>query len=103
MKKIPKNLSDKDMLKNFHEEKTLEDIFLEGSEKKVSTPSSRLDGVKKLTLTQEELLKLEELLLALKLALYNEGTIDYYLQMELKNKKIIISPVTREKKFSKRS
>ena len=37
MSKIPKNLSDKDMLKNFVEEPTLESMFMEAGEKMEKT------------------------------------------------------------------
>lgn len=95
MAKIPKNLSDKDMLKNFVEEPTLEDMFL-AKEKAAEKNRIRENPVANINiayLTPDIVEKLGKLLLELKVKLYDAGIVDYRIEPRLEGKQIILVPV----------
>ena len=99
MSKIPKNLSDKEMFKNYKEEKTLENIFLEAEDKieKHQLASKMNNNIKIAYLTQDIVDTLGKMLLGLKLDLYKEGIIDYSIKVEREGNKIILSPTSKKK------
>lgn len=100
MAKIPKNLSDKDMLKNFVEEPTLEDVFLarEKVTEKKSVQEGPASNINIAYLTPDIVKKLGKLLLELKVKLYDAGIVDYRIEPRLEGKQIILVPVETGRK-----
>lgn len=104
MSKIPKNLSDKDMLKNFVEEPTLESMFMEAGEKMEKKVAKRAadehpgKDIRIAYLTQDVIDKIGKLLLELKVDLYKEGIVDYRMNVHREGKNIILSPVEHKNK-----
>jgi len=100
MAKIPKNLSDKDMLKGFKEEKTLEDLFIEADAKEQKKQQQKKavahEVIEIAYLTPDIVDKLGKMLLELKLSLYQEGVVDYSMTIRREGNDIILSP--KEKK-----
>ena len=100
MGKIPKNLSDKEMFKNYQEEPTIEETFQRlGKGEKESPRGGGKDKqeLEALSLSPEVSDALEKMLLEVKLALYREGVVDYRLTVHREGKKIILSPTVKEK------
>lgn len=95
MAKIPKNLTDKDMFKNYVEEKSIEDIFTEG-EKAKNPVKEKKEDIKIAYLTPDIIEKLGKMLLELKLDLYKDGIVDYNIKVERDGNKIVLSPSTRK-------
>lgn len=100
MAKIPKNLSDKDMLKGFVEEPTLEDVFLakEKAAEKKSVGENPASNINIAYLTPDIVEKLGKLLLELKVKLYDAGIVDYRIEPKLEGKQIILVPVETDRK-----
>ena len=104
MSKIPKNLSDKDMLKNFVEEPTLESMFMEAGEKMEKKAAKRAadehpgKDIRIAYLTQDVIDKIGKMLLELKVDLYKEGIVDYRMNVHREGKNIIRAPVERNNK-----
>lgn len=100
MAKIPKNLSDKDMLKNFVEEPTLEEMFLakEKADEKKRLRENPASNINIAYLTPDIIEKLGKLLLELKVKLYDAGIVDYRIEPRLEGKQIILVPVETGKK-----
>ena len=97
MAKIPKNLSDKDMLQDFQEEHSLESIFLEAEAKDDKKRRKKLAEQPKSDLqiaylTPDIIEKLGKLLLELKLDLYQQGIVDYKMRVHRDGKNIVLSP-----------
>lgn len=101
MAKIPKNLSDKDMFKDYKEVPTLEADFLRADEARAEKKRRAKEETERelgaLSLSPETLDSLEKMLLELKLELYREGTVDYRLTLRREGKNIVLTPVTKEK------
>lgn len=100
MGKIPKNLSDKDMFKNYQEEPTIEETFQRlGKDEKEPLRGRGKDKqeLEALSLSPEISDALEKMLLEVKLELYREGVVDYRLTVRREGKKIILSPTGKEK------
>ena len=101
MAKIPKNLSDKDMFKDYKEAPTLEADFLRADEARAEKKRRAKEETERemgaLSLSPETLDSLEKMLLELKLELYREGTVDYRLVLRREGKNIVLAPVTKEK------
>ncbi len=99
MAKIPKNLSDKDMLAGFKEPKTYEHIFLaaqrEEDRKKAAERETlaKRDKLEKSFIEPELAKKIGKALLELKLELYKEGVVDYGLKVAREGKKILLEAV----------
>lgn len=101
MGKIPKNLSDKDMLKNYQEDSTIEETFQRAADtlaekKQQPIPEDRGD-MEALSLSAEIRTSLEQMLLELKVELYREGIVDYRLVVRRDGKNIILSPAAKKK------
>ena len=100
MSKIPKNLSDKDMFKDYKEEQTLESFFLEAedkAEKKAKAAPKKAADINIAYLTPDVIDKLGKMLLELKLDLYKEGIVDYTMKIERDGNKIVLSPSAKKK------
>ena len=95
MGKIPKNLSDKDMLKNYQEEPTIEETFQQ-ADQVVQDPRQGRTKAKReweaLGLSTEIGDALEHMLFEMKVELYREGVVDYRLTVRRDGKNIILSP-----------
>lgn len=98
MAKIPKNLSDKDMFKDYKEEKTLETMFLEAEEKSAKAKPAKKTAadIKIAYLTQDVIDSLGKMLLQLKLDFYKEGTVDYTMKIEREGNKIVLYPAPKK-------
>lgn len=98
MGKIPKNLSDKDMFKNYQEEPTIEETFQQ-ADQVVQEPRQGRTKAKReweaLGLSPEIGDALEHMLLEMKVELYREGVVDYRLTVRRDGKNIILSPVVK--------
>ena len=101
MAKIPKNLSDNYMYKDYTEAPTLEADFLRADEARAEKKRRAKEETERemgaLSLSPETLDSLEKMLLELKLELYREGTVDYRLTLRREGKNIVLAPVTKEK------
>lgn len=105
MTKIPKDLADKDMFKDYKEDKTVEAMFL-ASEKKADRPPSLKKRSEREELQLDYLTpvlqeKLGKALLDLKVVLYKEGIVDYDIKVKRDGQKIILSPIESKKKVQK--
>ncbi|WP_337508439.1 hypothetical protein [Mitsuokella jalaludinii] len=91
MSKIPKNLSDKDMFKDYVEDTSIEDRF-RAAEKKakesVEAPADFLRAGFTPQLTEE----LARALLQLKMELYREDVKNYTFQIKRDGEKIVLIP-----------
>ena len=102
MKKIPRGLTDKDMVKNFIEEGTIESQLLSAAKKaeklrlaeEVEAPPEPLA---KSGFTKELTEKLGMELLALKIELSNSGVKSYNFKIKREGEKIILT--VKDKKF----
>lgn len=101
--KIKKNLSDKDMLGNYKEEITFENVIEdeEITPKKPSAKNSPASGASEF-LTPELHEKIGKALLELKVKLYSAGMVDYDLKVTLEDNKIILTPAPCKKPKSVR-
>lgn len=97
MAKIPKNLSDKDMMVNFKEELTFENMFSEEVDTKVVKPKVK-ENLKTAFLTEELEEKIGKALLDLKLELYKEGMVDYKIKVVREGHKITLLPMAIKSK-----
>lgn len=96
MSKIPKNLTDKDMVKNYVEEQTIEDQLLKAAKKaekleaaaKLAEPPAPLA---KAGFTPELTDKLGRELLALKLELANSGVKSYNFKVKRDGEQIVLT------------
>lgn len=99
--KIRKNLTDQDMLVNWHEQETFENrVQPDMTEvhqpiKKPTKTSLAADF-----LTPELTEKVGQALLDLKLKLYKEGIVDYKIKVSCEGKEILLIPVPVKKKFA---
>lgn len=92
MAKIPKNLSDKEMMVNFKEELTFENMF--SSEPEVKVPQKKeKEDLKTAFLTEDLQEKIGKALLDLKLELYKEGMVDYKIKVIREGHKITLLPM----------
>ncbi|MGP1365771.1 MAG: hypothetical protein ACTTKW_00415 [Schwartzia sp. (in: firmicutes)] len=98
MGKIPKNLSDKDMFKNYQEEPTIEETFQQ-ADQVVQDPRQGRTKAKReweaLGLSPEISDAMEHMLVEMKVELYREGVVDYRLTVRRDGKNIILSPVVK--------
>ncbi len=98
MAKIPKNLSDKDMFKDYQEEPTLEETFVRRAkdaderEKRRKAEEEPAADIRVAYLTPDIIEKLGKLLLELKMVLFNEGVRDYRMTVRREGRKIILEP-----------
>lgn len=103
MGKIAKNLSDRDMVKGYKEERTLESVFLESEAKEdrkkvtAGAPEPR-ENLKLAYLTPEIVTRLGKMLLDLKLELYQKGIVEYDIRLRKEGSDIILSPAEKKKK-----
>lgn len=74
MSKIKKDLSDHDMLKNWHEKETFETAFLRDEESGKSVGSVRKTEKEESFLPEEVNQKLEKLVLDVRLEFFKQGT-----------------------------
>ena len=107
MPKIPKNLTDKDMVKNYVEEQTIEDQLLKAAKKaekleeaaKLEAPPAHLarSGLTpEVGFTPEVIEKLGKALLSLKMELANSGVTGYNFKIKRDGENIVLS-VTNKK------
>ncbi len=111
MPKIPRNLSDKDMFKDWQEEPTLEETMLKASEpnsaarsqgKRTSIHSGKLDGAYSTYLSQDAIDTLEKLLLEIKLDLFKQGIADYHINVRREKNVILLEHVWAEETLKKK-
>ena len=101
MGKIPKNLSDKDMLRDYQEEPTLEEAFARreeaarDDERRVAAEPTA--DIRVAYLTPDIIGELGRELLALKMELFNEGVREYHMRLKREGKNIVLFPVVPEK------
>lgn len=91
MSKIPKNLSDKDMFKDYVEDTSIEDRFRAAEKKKqesLEAPADFLRAGFTPQLTEE----LARALLQLKMELYREDVKNYTFQIKREGEKIVLIP-----------
>jgi len=101
--KIPRDLSDKDMFRDYVEEETVEEKFAAAEkkaekqrrEKEESEPPANLA---KAGLTADIMDRLGKELLQLKMELFREDIKDYTMQIKREGRKIILTPVERSGK-----
>ena len=107
MPKIPKNLTDKDMVKNYVEEQTIEDQLLKAAKKaekleqaaKLEAPPAHLARAgltPEVGFTPEVIDKLGKALLSLKMELANSGVTSYNFKIKRDGETIILN-VTNKK------
>lgn len=106
MGKIPKGLSDKDMLDGYVEDVTMEAQFLAAEAAEDAKRREKLFGKKGNSLSMsglddETLYKLGRKLLELKMELFREGIKNYTLKVKRENWDIIITPVIKGKSATK--
>ena len=106
MGKIPKGLSDKDMLDGYVEDVTMEAQFLAAEAAEDAKRREKLFGKKGNSLSMsglddETLDKLGRKLLELKMELFREGIKNYTLKVKRENWDIIITPVIKGKSVTK--
>lgn len=109
--KIPKNLSDKDMFKDWQEEPTLEETMLKASEPKTAThpqgrrtsnPSGNREGAYSTYLSQDAVDTMEKLLLEIKLDLFRQGISDYRVNVRREGNTILLDHVPADGKNTKK-
>ena len=104
MSKIPKNLSDKEMFKDYQEDTSLEDAFIkaeaadEKRRRRVAPPEPKVN-LSIACLTPELVEKLGRTLMEQKLELAGQGITNYTIRVRRNGQDVILSPV--EKKSSK--
>ena len=106
MGKIPKGLSDKDMLDGYVEDVTMEAQFIAAEAAEDAKRREKLFGKKGNSLSMsglddETLDKLGRKLLELKMELFREGIKNYTLKVKRENWDIIITPVIKGKSATK--
>ena len=106
MGKIPKGLSDKDMLDGYVEDVTMEARFLAAEAAEDAKRREKIFGKKGNSLSMsglddETLDKLGRKLLELKMELFREGIKNYTLKVKRENWDIIITPVIKGKSATK--
>ncbi|WP_196594457.1 hypothetical protein [Pectinatus sottacetonis] len=99
MNKIPKNLSDKDMFKEYKEEKKNRSLFDIANEfdKHMSRENKNNVQQDQGYINKELADRLEKELLKLKLDLYKEDIVDYKIKVHREGKNIILTPVVKSK------
>ncbi len=101
MSKIPKNLSDKDMFKDYQEDTSIESAFMaaEAADAKRKRSSQKPEpDIKIAYLTPDIVEKLGKLLLELKLNLYQEGEKGFKMRVKREGRQIILEPDLPKKK-----
>ena len=101
MSKIPKNLSDKDMFKDYKEEKkekSLFDIAREFDKNNAAAGKKNNNNIKDSYIDAKLAVDLEKELLKLKLDLYKEGIVDYQIKVKREDNKIILVPMVKKHK-----
>lgn len=94
MPKIPKNLSDQEMVKHFKEKITFETgLAQDGPEDKRSVQTKSKE--KESFFTPELQEKVSKHLLEIKIQLFQEGIVDYDLKVSRDGKQVLISAVPR--------
>ena len=103
MPKIPRNLSDKDMFKDWKEEPTIEETMLKAAEPKKASmrPQSRRapekrEGAYSTYLSQDAIDTMEKLLLEIKLDLYKQGVSDYRINVRRDGNTIFLEHLATE-------
>lgn len=102
MKKIPRGLTDKDMVKNFVEEGTIESQLLTAAKKaeklrRIEEAEAPPEPLAKSGFTKELTEKLGMELLAMKIELSNSGVKSYNFKIKRDGEKIILT--VKDKKF----
>lgn len=95
--KIPKNLSDKDMMSGYVEEKSLESHFLaaeaaEDKKRRAKALGAKEKNASLAGLSDELVMQLDKELLKLKVELFNSGARNYTLRVKRDGDNIVISP-----------
>lgn len=103
MGKIPKGLADKDMFRDYAEEETIESKFLQAEAAEDKRRRQHVQAAPKTNLsiaylTPELVEKLGRELLALKMALYQEGITSYSMKVKREGHNIVLSPQENKKK-----
>ena len=101
--KIPKNLSDKDMFKDWQEDPTIEETMLNAAEPKRSArpqstrvPKSKIrDGAYQTYLSQDVIDTMEKLLLEIKLDFFKQGISDYRVNVRREGNTILLEHVAK--------
>ena len=98
--KIPRDLTDKDMFRDYVEQETLEEKFVaaEKKEEKRRKEEERPEPPANLAragLTPEIMDRLGRELLQLKMELFREDIKEYTMQIKREGKKIVLTPVER--------
>ena len=106
MGKIPKGLSDKDMLDGYVEDVTMEAQFLAAEAAEEKKRREKIFGKQGNSLSMsglddETLDKLGRKLLELKMELFREGIKNYTLKVKMEDWDIIITPVVKGKTMKK--
>lgn len=108
--KIPRNLSDKDMFKDWKEEPTIEETMLKAAEpqKALARPQARRtnaseqrEGAYSTYLSQDAIDTMEKLLLEIKLDLFRQGVSDYRINVRRDGNTILLEHQTVEKTIKK--
>jgi hypothetical protein len=103
---IRKNLSDADMMVNYKEEATFENIPLEdsptGKNEKRSVSPAKQEDIKTAFFTPELQERVGKALLELKLELYKEGIVDYDVKVSRQGRQVILTAAPVNKKTNKK-
>ena len=108
MPKIPRNLSDKDMFKDWQEEPTIEETMLKAAEPKqaphpqAKRASERREDAYQTYLSQDVIDTMEKLLLEIKLDLYKQGVADYRVNVRRERNTILLEHVPADGKNTKK-
>ena len=99
MSKIPKNLSDKDMFKNYVEEATLEDQFAAAEKKRKAQAAAEPPAeLARAGFTPELTDQLGRALMELKMALFREDIKEYSFKVRREGHEIVLTAVPRKRK-----
>lgn len=106
MAKIPKGLSDKDMLSGYVEDVSMEDQFMAAEAAEDKKRREKIFGTSKNSLSMsglddETLEKLGRKLLELKMELFSDGIKNYHLKVKKEGYDIIITPHVSGNKVKK--
>ncbi len=108
MPKIPRNLSDKDMFKDWQEEPTIEEAMLKAAEPKqamhpqIKSASERREDTYQTYLSQDAIDTMEKLLLEIKLDLFKQGVSDYRVNVRREGNTILLEHVPTDEKSKKK-
>lgn len=103
-KKIKKNLSDQEMLANWQEKETFENVVQDDSnDKEQNNRKTAASNMAADFFTPELQEKVGKALLELKLNLYKQGIVDYKIKVGCEGDQIVLKPVPIKKKADRKS